>query len=162
MGCSQTSVMRLPDNSNQAARAALAHRPRAACGSRRSLAVVPLIGYQRYYGETPLRRRRDCRPIRGTGPERWRWVRGQRLAFWGSQPGLERSTETPATGQGAKPRRSRATDSIGRQPFPRAGRRGSGQGTAGKRRQGLRAIATRGPAWLPALTIPESKAGQAR
>ena len=34
---------------------------------------------------------RDCRPIRGKGPGGWRWVRGQRLAFWGSQPGLERS-----------------------------------------------------------------------
>jgi hypothetical protein len=31
-----------------------------------------------------------------------------------------------------------------------------------KRRQGLRAIATQCPARLPALTIPESKAGQAR
>ena len=29
-------------------------------------------------------------------------MRGQRLAFWGSQPGLERSTETPATGQRSK------------------------------------------------------------
>jgi hypothetical protein len=27
-------------------------------------------------------------------------VKGQRLAFWGSQPGLELSTETPATGKG--------------------------------------------------------------
>jgi len=35
-------------------------------------------------------------------------VRGQRQAFWGSQPGLELSTETPATGKGARPRRSLA------------------------------------------------------
>ena len=38
----------------------LYHHRRTACGSRRSLAVVPLIGDQRYYGETPMRLRRDC------------------------------------------------------------------------------------------------------
>src|ERR1017187_7753228 len=106
MGCAETFVLRLPDDHDQAAHDALAHRPRTAGGSRRSLAVVPLIGDKRYYGETPVRLRRDCRPIRGNGPGGWRWVRGQRLAFWGSQPGLERSAETPATGQGASPRRS--------------------------------------------------------
>jgi hypothetical protein len=37
-------------------------------------------------------------------------VRGQRLAFWGSQPGLELSSETPATDQGARPGRSLATE----------------------------------------------------
>ena len=46
-------------------------------------------------------------------------MRGQKLAIWGSQPGLELSTETPATGKGARPRRSLATDATGRQPFPR-------------------------------------------
>src|ERR1035441_7344144 len=120
MGCAETFVLRLPDSSNEAAHDALAHRPRTACGSRRSLAVVPLIGDKRYYGETPMRLRRDCRPIRRNGPGGWRRVRGQRLAFWGSQPGLERSTETPATGKGARPRRSLAPDSPGRRPFPRA------------------------------------------
>src|ERR1035441_6644368 len=43
MGCAETLVMRLPGNHDQAARDALAHRPRSACGSRRSLAVVPSI-----------------------------------------------------------------------------------------------------------------------
>jgi len=98
----------------------LYHHPRTACGSRRSLAVVPLIGDQRYYGETPMRLRRDCRPIRGNGPGGWRWVSGRRLAFWMSQPGLELPTETRATGQGARPRRSLASDSTGRQSLPRA------------------------------------------
>jgi hypothetical protein len=79
MRCAETFVMRLPDNYHQAARDALAHRPRSACGPRRSLAVVPLIGDKRYYGETPMRLRRDCRPIGGNGPGGWRWVRGQRL-----------------------------------------------------------------------------------
>jgi hypothetical protein len=58
-------------------------------------------------------------------------VRGQRLAFWGSQPGLELSTETPVTGKGAAPRRSLATNSTGRQLLARAGRRWSGQASAG-------------------------------
>jgi hypothetical protein len=98
----------------------LYHHPRTACGSRRSLAVVPLIGDQRYYGETPMRLRRDCRLIRGNGPGGWRWVSGRRLAFWMSQPGLELPTETRATGQGARPRRSLASDSTGRQSLPRA------------------------------------------
>jgi hypothetical protein len=120
MGCAETSVMPLPHNYNQAARDALAHRPLTACGSRRSLAVAPLIGDQRCYGETPMRLRRDCRPISGNGPGGWRWVRGQRLASWGSQPGLELSTETPATGKGARPMRSPATDASSRPPFPRA------------------------------------------
>src|ERR1035441_1948463 len=120
MGCAEIFVMRRPDHYHQTARDALAHRTRIACGSHRSLAVVPLIGDKRYYGETPMRLRRDCRPISGNGPGGWRWLRGQRLAFWGSQPGLERSTETRATGQGARPRRSLATDATGRQPFPRA------------------------------------------
>ena len=62
------------------------------------------------YGEAPMRLRRDCRPIRGNGSGGWRWVRGHRLAYWGSQPGLERSTESAATGKGARPRRSLATD----------------------------------------------------
>src|ERR1022692_4440146 len=103
MGCAETLVMRLPDNCNQAARDALAHRPRTACGSRRRLAVVPLIGDKRYYGDTPMRLRRGCRPIRGNGSGGSRWVRGQRPAFWGSQPGLELSTETPVTGKGERP-----------------------------------------------------------
>jgi hypothetical protein len=47
MGCAETFVMRRPDNYHQAARDALAHRPRTAGGSRRSLAVAPLIGDQR-------------------------------------------------------------------------------------------------------------------
>ena len=38
MGCAETFMMRLPDDFHQAARDVLAHRPRAACGSRRSLA----------------------------------------------------------------------------------------------------------------------------
>ena len=54
MGCAETFVMRLPDDYNQAARDALAHRPRTACGPRRSLAVAPLIGDQRCYGEAPM------------------------------------------------------------------------------------------------------------
>jgi len=87
--------------------------------------------------------RGDCRPIRENGPGGWRWVRGQKLAFWGSQPGRERSTETPATGKGARLRRSLATDSTGRHPFLRAWRRRSRQAASGKRRQGLRAIAKR-------------------
>src|ERR1035437_2739951 len=41
MGCAETLVMRLPGNHDQAARDALAHRPRNARGSRRSLAIVP-------------------------------------------------------------------------------------------------------------------------
>src|ERR1039458_4348069 len=41
MGCVETFVMRLPNDYNQAARDALAHRPRNACGSHRSLAVIP-------------------------------------------------------------------------------------------------------------------------
>jgi hypothetical protein len=40
MGCPETSVMRLPDNHNQAARDALGHRPHTACGTRRSLAIA--------------------------------------------------------------------------------------------------------------------------
>jgi hypothetical protein len=56
----------------------------------------------------------------GMDREDWRWVRGQRLALWESQPGLERTTETAATGQGARPRRGLATDSTGRQLLPRA------------------------------------------
>jgi hypothetical protein len=44
MGCAETFVLRLPDNYDQAARDGLAHRPVTARGSRRSLAVVPLIG----------------------------------------------------------------------------------------------------------------------
>ena len=52
---------RLPDDYHQA-RDALAPRPRTVCGSRRRLAVAPLIGDQRCYGETPMRLRRDCRP----------------------------------------------------------------------------------------------------
>ena len=40
-----------------------------------------------------MRLRGDCHPIRGNGLGGWRWVRGQRLAYWGSQPGLELSTE---------------------------------------------------------------------
>src|ERR1035441_5287213 len=43
MGCAEPFVMRLPDNYNQAACDALAHRPRNACGYHRSLAVVPSI-----------------------------------------------------------------------------------------------------------------------
>src|ERR1017187_573019 len=120
MGCAETLVMRLPDNCNQAARDALAHRPRTACGSRRSLAVVPLIGDKRYYGDTPMRLRRDCLPIRGNGPGAWRWVRSQRLAVWESQPGLELSAEILATGHGESPMRSPATGASGRPPFPRA------------------------------------------
>ena len=65
MGCAETFVLRLPDNYHQAARDALAHRPRSAGGCRRSLAVVPLIGDKRYYGEAPMRLRGDCRPICG-------------------------------------------------------------------------------------------------
>ena len=68
MGSAVTFVMRLPDNYHQATREALAHRPHTACGSRRSLAVVPLLGDQRYYGETPRSLRRDCRPSRGIPP----------------------------------------------------------------------------------------------
>ena len=120
MGCAETFVVRLPDDYHQAARDAFALRPLTACGPRRSLAVVPPLANRRYYGETPRRLRRDCRPIRGNGPGGWRWVRGQRLASWGSQPGLELSIETPATGKGARPMRSLATDATGRQPFPRA------------------------------------------
>jgi len=112
MGCAQTFVMRLPDDYHQATHDALAHRPRSACGSRRSLAVAPLIGNQRCYGETPMSLRRDCRPIRRNGPDGWRWVRGQRLAIWGSQPGLGLSAETPATGEGARPVRSLATPTF--------------------------------------------------
>jgi len=55
-----------------------------------------------------------------------------------------------------------ATDASGRPPFPRAWRRWSGQEIIGKRLPGLRATATRCPERLPALTIPESKTGQAR
>ena len=51
-GCAQTFVLRLPGNYHQATRDALAHRSGTACGSRRSLAVAPLIGDQRCYGET--------------------------------------------------------------------------------------------------------------
>jgi len=40
-----------------------------------------------------MRLRGDCHPIRGNGLGGWRWVRGQWLAYWGSQPGLELSTE---------------------------------------------------------------------
>jgi hypothetical protein len=40
-----------------------------------------------------MRLRRDCLPIRGNGLGGWRWVRGQRLASCGRQPGLERLTE---------------------------------------------------------------------
>ena len=61
MGCAETSVPRLPDRHIQAARDAPDHRPRSACGSRRSLAVVPLIPDKRYYGETP------AGPARATG-----------------------------------------------------------------------------------------------
>jgi hypothetical protein len=38
-------------------------------------------------------------------------VGSERLAFFGSQPGRERSIETPATGTGARPRLCLATDS---------------------------------------------------
>ena len=38
MGCAETSVMRLPDDYNQVAPDALAHRPINACGPRRTLA----------------------------------------------------------------------------------------------------------------------------
>jgi hypothetical protein len=41
-----------------------------------------------------MRLRRDCRPICGNGPGGYLWVRGQRLGFWGSQPGLEESIES--------------------------------------------------------------------
>src|ERR1019366_1596414 len=102
MGCAETYVLRLPDNDNQAARDALAHRPpsrvRVSPGPRHSLTVVPLIGDKRYYGEATAWLPRGSRPIRGIGPGGWLWVKGQRLAFWGSQPGLELSTETPASG----------------------------------------------------------------
>jgi hypothetical protein len=40
-----------------------------------------------------MRLRRDCLPIRGNGQGGWQWVRGQRLASWERQSGLERSTE---------------------------------------------------------------------
>src|ERR1039458_9195308 len=52
IGCAETSAVRLPGNYNQAARDTLAHRPRervrASPDPRRILAVVPLIGDQRY------------------------------------------------------------------------------------------------------------------
>jgi hypothetical protein len=56
-------------------------------------------------------------------------------------------------------RRDSRETKEGLPPYPR---RWSGQETSGKRRQGLREIATRCPARLSAVTIPESKAGQAR
>jgi hypothetical protein len=43
MGCAETSVMGLADSYDEAARDALAQRPGNACGSRRNLAVAPLI-----------------------------------------------------------------------------------------------------------------------
>ena len=87
-------MIRLPEDYNQAARDALAHRPVTA-------------------RESPARLRRDSRPIRRDGPGGLRWVMGQRLASWGSQ-------------------------------------------------LGAKVIATPCPERLPALTIPESKARQAR
>jgi hypothetical protein len=58
-----------------------------------------------------MRLRRDCRPVCGNGSGRWQWVTGNRLAVLGSQFALELSTETPATGKGARPRHSLSTDS---------------------------------------------------
>jgi hypothetical protein len=81
MGCAETLAIRLPYNDNQAARDTLAHRPSNACGSRRSLAVAPLIADQRCYGESPVGLRRDCRPTSRNGPGGWRWTRGQMLAI---------------------------------------------------------------------------------
>jgi hypothetical protein len=76
MGCAETSALRLPDNYHQAARDALAHRPRTACGSRRSLAVVPLNADQRYDdtggttgGLAPYPREWAGRVAVGEGPE---------------------------------------------------------------------------------------------
>jgi hypothetical protein len=78
IGCAESLVMRLPDNYDQAARDTLAHRPSNACGSRRSLAVVPLIGDKRYYGESPVGLWRGLPPCQqewagrvavGEGPE---------------------------------------------------------------------------------------------
>src|ERR1035438_3309076 len=104
MGCAEIYVIRPPDGYNQAARDALAHRPRTACGPRRSLAVGPLIGGKRYYGETPMRLRRDCRPSSGNGLGGWRWERGWRLANlgWSDQPRLRQ----PAKEQGRGAARS--------------------------------------------------------
>jgi hypothetical protein len=59
MGCAETPVMRLTDGSNirpSTTRSLTAPVPRAGLAGaspepRRSLAVVPLIGDQRYYGE---------------------------------------------------------------------------------------------------------------
>src|ERR1017187_10213956 len=87
MGYAQTFARLLSDNYSRGAREVLAHRPRSACGSRRSVAVVPLIGDKRYYGETPMRLRGDCRPMSGNGPGGWRRGRAPRLAFWGSYLG---------------------------------------------------------------------------
>ena len=47
------------------------------------------------YGAAPMRLWGDYRPISRNGPGGWRWVWGQRLAFWGSQPGLDNSNAKP-------------------------------------------------------------------
>ncbi len=120
MGCAETSVVRLPDDYHQADRDAFALRPLTACEPRRSLAVSPLIGNQRCYGEAPRRLRRDSRPISGNRPGGWRWMKNQGLAFWGEPTWAGAINQAPATGKGARPTRRLATDSTGGRPFTRA------------------------------------------
>ena len=142
MRCVETFGMMLPDNDNQGARHTLADPSPTTGGPPRSLPVVPLIpnfeptccrslaarsapcsqrslgtslsliGDQRYYGEASGGLRRDCRRISGNGPGSWRWVGGEELAFLGSQPGPEVSTENAANGKGARPNRSLGIDST--------------------------------------------------
>ena len=60
----------------------------AAPETRRRLAVVPLIRDQRYYGESPMRLRRDSGAARGTVRCRIGAIGGERLDGSGCQARL--------------------------------------------------------------------------
>ena len=103
MGCAESSVMRLPNNYNQAARSTLAHHSRSTCGpgrrfaghspdTRRSTSDRVSEVLRRVSGEATARLRRDWRSVSRNAPGAWRWVRGQSLAFWGRDPNIQQPT----------------------------------------------------------------------
>jgi len=67
--------------------------------TRRSLAVAPLIGDKRCYGEAPARLRGGYGPVSGNGPPEWRGLRNEWVGFPESQAGSRKATETRKTGE---------------------------------------------------------------